>query len=157
MREFHGSAEKLRPLFDSKVLTEALDHWESICPANGFPAHADLDPMAIHRLLASVILLDVHPDDRFVYRLAGQVFEDRYQIGSLAGKTPQDALGDAAEKVLVPYRLVRDEKCLFFRDAAEDWLNREPSFDSYKALLLPFSEDGEAVTMILGVFDFARR
>lgn len=157
MQDYHGSAEKLRPLLDSKPLAEALDHWESLCPRGGFPARADFDPMAIHRLLASVILLDVLPDDRFVYRLAGQIFEDRYQIGSLTGKTPQEALGDAAETVLRPYRLVRDEKCLFFRNAAEDWLNREPSFNSYKALLLPFSEDGAAVTMILGVFDFARR
>ncbi|MEE8333228.1 MAG: PAS domain-containing protein [Alphaproteobacteria bacterium] len=157
MREFHGSAEKLRPLLDSKALTEALDYWESLCPPGGFPARADFDPMVIHRLLGSVILLNVLPDDSFVYRLAGQVFEDRYQIGSLTGKTPEDALGDEADTVLRPYRLVRDESCLFFRDAAKDWLNREPSFNSYKALLLPFCEDGTTVNMILGVFDFTRR
>jgi len=157
MLEFHGSAGEIRPLLNNSALSGALDHWESL-PQNGrFPAHTEFDPMAIHRLLSSVVLLDVLPGDRFVYRLAGQVFEDRYQIGSLAGKTPRDALGDAAETVLVPYRLVRDEKCLFFRNAEKDWLNREPSFRSYKALLLPFSDDGMSVNIILGVFDFARR
>lgn len=157
MQEFHGSAKDLRPLLTSEALTEALDLWESLCPPGELPAHADFDPMAIHRLLSSVILLDVHPDDRFVYRLAGQVFEDRYQIGSLTGKTPMDALGDAAERVLEPYRLVRDQKCLLYCDAVEDWLNRELSFNSYKGLLMPFSEDGTSVTRILGVFDFTRR
>ncbi len=156
MQEHQGSARELRPLLNSVALGEALDHWESLCHGGGFPKRADFDPMAIHRRLSSVVLLDVLPDDRFVYRLAGQLFEDRYQIGSLTGKTPRDALGEAAEKVLRPYRLVRDERCLFFRDAPEDWLQREPSFESYKALLLPFSEDGASVNMILGVFDFIR-
>ena len=157
MQEYHGSAEDLRPLLKDTPLAVALDHWESLPQTAGFPAHADFDPMAIHRLLASVVLLDVRPDGSFVYRIAGQVFEDRYQIGSLTGKTPQEALGDAAETVLRPYRLVRDERCLFYRNAEKDWLHREPSFESYKALLLPFSEDGENVTTILGVFDFTRR
>ena len=157
MREYHGSAEELRPLLNNTALVEALDHWDTLPRDGAFPAKADFDPMAIHRLLSSVVLLDVLPGDRFVYRLAGQEFEDRYQIGSLTGKTPKDALGDAAETVLRPYRLVRDEKCLFFRDAEQDWLNREPSFESYKALLLPFSGDGENVSTILGVFSFTRR
>jgi len=157
MQEFHGSAGEIRPLLNNTALAEALDHWDSLPRTGGLPAHTAFDPMAIPRLLSSVVLLDVLPDDRFVYRLAGQEFEDRYQIGSLTGKTPREALGDAAETVLRPYRLVRDEKCLFFRNAEHDWLNREPSFESYKALLLPFSDDGVSVTTILGVFNFTRR
>jgi len=157
MEEFSGSAAELRPRIDSAVLTEALDHWATLCPPGGFPSRANFDPMAIHRLLASVLLLDVLPDDRFVYRLAGEIFEERYQVGSLTGKTPEDVLGDAAETVLRPYRLVRDQRCLFYRATAEDWLDRNPTFESYKALLLPFSDDGTVVNMILGIFDFVRR
>jgi len=157
MQEYHGSAGELRPLLNNEPLTQALDHYESLPRTGALPKRAALDPMAIHRLLPSVVLLSVLPDDRFVYRLAGQDFEDRYQIGSLIGKTPQEALGDAAERVLGPYRLVRDEKCLFFRDAEKDWLNREPTFERYKALLLPLSEDSMTVSTILGVFNFTRR
>lgn len=157
MQEYHGSAAEIRPLLDSAPLAHALDHWESLPCAGGLPAHATFNPMAIPRLLSSVVLLDVRPDDRFVYRLAGQEFEDRYQVGSLTGKTPQEALGEAAERVLRPYRLVRDKQCLFYRNAEQDWLNREPSFESYKALLLPFGNGGAAVATILGVFSFTRR
>lgn len=157
MKDHHGSARDLRPLIDSDKLIGALDHWEAICPPGGVPLRATFDPMAIPRLLSTVILLEIHPGDRFVYRLAGQIFEDRYQMGPLVGKTPRDVLGDAVEKVLGPYRLVRDEKCLFYRDSAVDWLKREPSFHSYKALLMPLSLDGRTVGMILGAFDFLRQ
>lgn len=157
MKEHHGSPAAVRPVVTSPALTKALDHWESIRTNGGLPARTDLDPMAIHRLLSAVLLIDVHPDDRFVYRLAGQLFEDRYQMGPLAGKSPEDVLGESAEKVLAPYRLVRDTGCVFYRDSEVDWLQREPSFRAYKALLLPFAADGETVDAILGAFDFTRR
>jgi len=157
MQDHYGSAAELRPLLDSAPLVEALNHWESLRPPGGLPSRADFDPMAIAPLLSAVILLDVCPDGRFIYRLAGQVFEDRYQVGSLAGKTPEEVLGDVAEKVLVPYRRVRDTGCLFYRIAEVDWLNRDPSFNSYHALLLPFTDGGGSVDKILGAFDFTRR
>lgn len=157
MQEFHGDAREIRPLINSAALLEALTHWEAICRPSGYPARADFDPMAIPRLLSATLLLDVMPEDRFVYRLAGAEIEKRYNINSFVGKTPQETLGAKSETVLAPYRLVRDQKCIFYRNSAEDWLEREPSYKSYQVLLLPLSDDGDCVNMILGVFDFVRR
>lgn len=156
MQEFQGSSDEIRPRIDSPALSEALEYWDSLCKERALPSRADFDPMKIAWILPSVLLLDVLPEDKFVYRLAGGEIEHRYQVVSFVGKTPYDTLGAEADKVMRPYRSVRDSKSLFYRDAEEDWLRREPSFKGYKVLLLPFSEDDITVTAILGVFDFLR-
>ena len=157
-RNFAGPVEEIRPLIEDPLLKTALDYWESLrADAPALPSRKDLDPMAVPRLLPSILLIDVMPDDRFEYRLAGARIEERYQMYDFPGKTPQEALGADAEKVLGPYRLVRDERCLFYRDIDDDWLRREPTFKSYRGLLLPFTADGTNVTTIVGVFSFVRR
>lgn len=156
MQEFQGSSDEIRPQIDSPTLSEALDYWESLRGERAIPSRTDFDPMKIARMLPSVLLMDVLSEDRFVYRLGGGELERRYQIASFVGKTPYDTLGKEADKVLRPYRLVRDSKSPFYRDVGPDWLRREPSFKGYKVLLLPFSDDGVSVTVILGVFDFVR-
>lgn len=113
--------------------------------------------MAIPKLLSATFLLDVMPGDRFVYRLAGTEIEQRDTIGSFVGKTPQETVGAKAETVLSAYRVVRDQKCIVYPNAAVDWLDREPSYKGYQILLLPLSEDGTSVSIILGVFDYVRR
>lgn len=157
MNEYLGAPEEIRPHIESPLLTGVLDYWDSLRGDRLVASRADFDPMAIAKALPNVVLVEVQPDDRFVYRLAGSELESRYQMGSLAGKTPDETLGGDADKVLRPYRLIRDKRCLFYRNAEQDWLRREPSFKGYQVLLMPFSDDDATITAILGTFDFRRR
>lgn len=110
-------------MLDSPVLREALDYWESLPATNGLPGRSAINPMKIPRLLPTTILVDVEESGDFRYRLAGTMVEDRYRVGAIKGLTPRDLMGDAAENVLRPYRRVRDEGVMFYREATLDWVS----------------------------------
>ena len=154
MEEHFGSPTDIRPLLDSSVLREALDYWEALPAVNGLPGRSDIDPMKIPRLLPTTFLVDVEENGDFRYRLAGTMVEDRYQVGAIKGLTPRDLMGDAAENVLRPYRRVRDEGVMFYREATLDWFHQARRFVRYKVLLMPLGDGDGRVDMIIGVHHF---
>ncbi len=154
MIELFGTAEEIRPNIKGSVLRSALDYWQALPAVNGIPARRAIDPMAIPKLLPTVMMIVAEPGGDFRYQLAGTMVEDKYQLGTLRGKTPFEILGDAADKVLIPYRRVRDEGTLFYRDASMEWVNHSRKYSRYRALLMPLSDDGATVNMIFGVQDF---
>jgi hypothetical protein len=153
--EKFGSAVEIRTKITSELLIEALVYWVSISPSNGIPPRSALDPMAIPKLLPTTFLADVEEDGGFRYRLAGSMIEERYQCFPIKGKTPHDVMGDDAENILIPYRRVKDEAVLFYREANLIWLASSHRYTQYKVLLMPFSEDGLRVNMIFGVQEFS--
>jgi len=154
MEEFFGFPAEIRPLLDSKVLREALDYWEALPATNGLPGRSAIDPMKIPRLLPTVFLVDIEENGDFRYRLAGTMIEDRYRVGAIKGLTPRDLMGDAAENVLRPYRRVRDEGVMFYREATLDWFHEAQRYVRYKVLLMPLGGTDGRVKMIFGVHDF---
>lgn len=156
MTEIYGSAEEIRAITTSSLLLQAIDYWESISTEGALPQRRAIDPMAIPKLLPTTIIVVAEDDGSFRYQLAGSIVEERYNLGTLRGKTPQEVVGDAAETVLTPYRRVRDEAVLFYREATLEWVSASQKYSHYLVLLLPLSDDGENVNMILGVQDFIR-
>ena len=116
MFEAFGTAAEIRPNIKGKLLLEALDYWASLSPEGAIPARRAIDPMAIPNLLPTTIIVEAEDDGGFRYQLGGSLVEEKYQLGSIKGKTPQEIMGDAAENVLKPYRRVRDEGVLFYRE-----------------------------------------
>lgn len=154
MKEIFGSPADIRKELDSKILAEALAYWESLRVGDGLPGRSAINPMQIPRLLPTTFLVDIEENDVFRYRLAGSMLEERYQIGAMKGKTPRDVMGDAADNVLRPYRGVRDNGVLFYREASLDWLHESRKFVQYRVLLMPLGDDAGRVNMIFGVQDF---
>ena len=154
MNEIFGTPADIRQGLDSDLLSEALDYWESLPVDSGLPGRSGINPMQIPRLLPTTFLVDVEENDQFRYRLAGSMLEERYQVGAMKGKTPKEVLGDAAENVLRPYRRVRDDGVLFFREASLNWLHESRKFVQYKVLLMPLGDDTGRVNIIFGVQDF---
>jgi hypothetical protein len=153
--ERYGAAAEIRTEITSELLIQALDYWVSKSPNNGIPPRSALDPMVIPKLLPTTFLVDVEEDGGFRYRLAGSMIEELYQCLPIKGKTPHDVFGDDAEKVLVPYRRVKDEAVLFYREASRIWLASSQRYTRYKVLLMPFSDDGLRVNIIFGVQEFS--
>ncbi len=54
------------------------------------------------------------------------------------------------------YRRVRDEAALYYRDADLAWVSYREEYCHNRVLLMPLSDDGVNVNMILGVQDFVR-
>ena len=72
--------------------------------------------MANPKLLPITFLVNADDDGEFRYQLAGSLIEEKYGVGSVKGKTPEELLGEASRNVLTPYRRVRDEEVLFYRE-----------------------------------------
>ena len=157
MPEVYGSREKIRPLIEGRKLVSALDYWESICPPGSYPARKDIDPMAIPKLLPTTFIVEAERDGEFRYQLTGEEIEEKYGFRNARNKTPQELIGaDAAEAVLRPYRRVRDERVLFYRDTTLGWVGEPQQYTHYRVILLPLSDDGTTVNMIMGVHEFYR-
>lgn len=156
MLEFYGKLEDLKTKITSELLIEAVAYWDRLRGERPMPSRGDIDPMVIPRLLPTVFIVIVEDDGGFRYQLAGSLIEERYRLGSLKDRTPEEAAGDAAEAVLVPYRRVRDEAVMFYREATLDWVSAAQKYTQYKPLLMPLSDDGTRVNMIFGVHDFVR-
>lgn len=156
MWELFGTPEDIKPKITSDLLNEAVEYWESLRTGTAMPSRAAIDPMAIPRLLPTIFIVIAGEDGGFRYQLAGSLIEERYRLGSLKDRTPEEIAGDAAANVLGPYRRVRDEAVLFYREATLEWVSAAQKFTHYKAVLLPLSDDGVRVNMLLGVHDFVR-
>jgi hypothetical protein len=154
MLETIGTAEEIRPQIAGRPLRQALDYWQSLPAKNGLPSRASIDPMAIPKLLPTTFIVRVLPDGGFVYQLAGTMIEEKYQLGTLRDKTPEEVMGPAASKVIEPYTRVRDTGLLFYREASMEWVHHSRKFSRYRVLLMPLGDDGASVDMIFGVQEF---
>ncbi|MFT7573310.1 MAG: hypothetical protein ACI9JL_004373 [Paracoccaceae bacterium] len=156
MQELFGTLEEIEPKITSDLLNEAVSYWDGLRAGQAMPSRAAIDPMRITGLLPTIYIVIAEETGDFRYQLAGSMIEERYRLGSLKGKTPEEIAGHAAENVLGPYRRVRDEAVLFYREATLEWIGAAQKYTHYKALLMPLSDDGVRVNMILGVHDFVR-
>lgn len=156
MFELFGSAADIRAKMNSELLVTALDYWESIASKDTLPKRSSIDPMAAPKLLPTTFIVVAEDDGEFRYQLAGSLIEEKYQLGTLKGKTPQEVAGAASENVLRPYRRVRDEAVLFYRDGTLEWVSDAQKYSHYMVLLMPLSDDGVSVNMIYGVQDFIK-
>ena len=155
--EVFGSAEEIKAISKSELLIQAIDYWKSIAVNNALPKRSAIDPMANPQLLPMTFIVEIEDNDGFRFQLAGSLVEEKYQRGTLKGKTPQDLLGEeAAIKLLTPYKRVRDDAVMFYREAALEWVNVARPYTHYRVLLMPLSDDGVNVNMIYGVMDFIR-
>jgi hypothetical protein len=128
MFDLFGSAEEIRPRITSQLLLTALDYWLSISPANGFPRRQSINPMALPKLLPTTFIVKAEDDGGFRYLLAGSLFEEKYQLGTLRDKAPEDVMGAAAINVKKPYERVTNEGGLFYREATLEWVTARGKF-----------------------------
>jgi hypothetical protein len=138
-----------------------LRHWQALAEAKGcYPARCDIDPARLGAdLLPNVFLADVvsRPDSakpRFRFRLLGQAILDRETTRPGAYL---DELGSrVAIKEIERHYLDCTEGRISLRRASLAWLAPRKDFIKYSVLMLPLSDDGVAVTHLIGmaVYEF---
>jgi hypothetical protein len=130
-------------------LLRAHDYWRRKRMGRFAPRRSDIDPSELIEVLPRVMLVDVQREPLdFRYRLSGTGICDVHG-SDLTGRRPRELL-PAAYGALVErhYR-----ECVARRSPLLHlvMLDSAEKLRSYARLLLPLSEDGEAVTMLLAI------
>ncbi len=130
-------------------LAEALDYWELRRGARFAPVRADIEPLDLVKVLPRVMLADVTPDPLdFRYRLSGTGIA-RIHGSEPTGLRPRE-LEPAEYGALIDrhYRQCVAERRPMLHLILLDARHRSRA---YARLLLPLSEDGERVTMLMAI------
>lgn len=136
---------------DEPLLAELYAYWSARRQGRVAPARGDIDPIDIPNLLPHIALTEIVPaaDDttRFRYRLAGTQVE-RHVGSPLAGRYLDELMRGSYLAFLVELhdRLVMAKAPLY----SENRFTSEDSAQLHaKRLMLPLSDDGDTVTMVL--------
>src|SRR5690606_38356614 len=136
--------------FDSVLLQSALAYWHRIRGGRHLPLRADFDPSEVPALLPYVIVIDVlrDPPD-FQYRLLGtaidRVLGSDYRgrrYSELSYTKPGTPIWDEHTRVVAEQTPLRSSVAYVGHDRA---------VQKAEHVLMPFSDAGETVDMLLAV------
>jgi hypothetical protein len=142
----HGTGRESLPAHAD--LRRLLEYWQSRCGERPFPRRADIDPLDIRFMLDRIALTEVHGDQprRYRMRVVGTFWRDLSGVelsGTWMDELPTANLRDLT--IAFYEAMIAAGKPRFtVRDAIiDDKLLR------YEIMLLPLSEDGVRISMIL--------
>ena len=123
-------------------------YWEGKRRGRDMPARADIDPLEIVPLLPGIVLIDVVADARrFVYRLVG-TREVAMRGRDPTGRSVSEGFyGASAEISMASYQDVVGRRAA--RLERREFTTPEGRYGREQVILLPLSDDGERVNMII--------
>jgi hypothetical protein len=128
-------------------LARLYAYWHLRKGSRPFPARRDLDPVDLRYVLGHLLLIDVLRDPlRFRVRLHGSEITSRVQYdltGKLLDELPDPTYRDYA--VSRCHGLVKTREPVVVHQGR----SLDGRVQPYEALWLPFSEDGNEITMLL--------
>ncbi len=129
-------------------LRELYKHWDQLRGERQAPPRSSLHPSDMPKLLPYICLVEVLSEPtRFKFRLVGTVVVDYYGE-EMTGRLLQDLdLNDHSRQIRSDYREAIQSctpvlEAYHFTKNSGQWLN-------YERILLPLSEDGITVNMLL--------
>lgn len=132
----------------SPILRQLFLYWDARRGEREFPARRDIDPLHFPYALGNVMLIDVlYEPLRFRFRLHGTELALRAGY-DMTGKMA-DQLPDLENRGVLLERcrtLVEARRPIFV--AADRLVDERPC--SYEAIWLPLSDQGDAITMLMG-------
>lgn len=137
---------------DLPQLAEFFEWWNGLRGERIGPRSGDIKPSSIRKHLPQVFMLDVVDGGaEFRYRLIGTEIVAGMGRDS-TGKTISEVYGDhpdAMKRLIRSYEYVVKFRTPAFGHGKLFW-HPEARFRNYSACLLPVSDDGETVNMIIG-------
>ena len=141
-----------------ELFTAAHAHWQDLCGRGGsFPRPQDLDPVSIpRRILPYSELVEVLNDPLdFRYRLIGTAI-DEISRTSYTGRSVREIPSQSPPSHMFDFFARAHERkapvCAYLPYEGPDGY-----VETIRNLLLPFSEDGDAVSMFWSVVEIGRR
>jgi hypothetical protein len=134
------------------------NYWDERRAGRLMPTRADMRPADFKQYLGNVAIVDVlDGGGEFRYRVVGTLLT-RYFLTNPTGKTFTEAWpdppGPLAMRVRANLEDIVQNKMAIYAKGTLDW-EAFPG-ETFDALFLPLSDDGEEVTMILTLFLFNR-
>ncbi|MET1029208.1 MAG: PAS domain-containing protein [Dongiaceae bacterium] len=124
------------------------EYWDMKRGAGRMPARRDIDPVEMRPWLAAIQLIDVfHNPRRLIYRLVGQVDVDFRGYNPTGKSVEQCAIGNTLQESLRNYDIVITERTFVYDFA--DYLSPSGFLRGQECILLPLSDDGETVNMVM--------
>jgi hypothetical protein len=123
-------------------------YWNGKRRDHVMPARADIDPLEMVPFLPGIVLIDVVPDARrFIYRLVG-TREVAMRGRDPTGKSVAEGFyGASAEASMASYQDVVDRRAP--RLERREFTTPDGRYGREQVILLPLSDDGTRVTMIV--------
>ena len=136
-----------QPPIQSDVLRRLLAHWAGIRGTRLMPARADFDPLDVRYALGFLSVIEVRqPPLRFYFRLDGTKQVDLFGIDCTRRYLDEAMPPDHVAMAEASYRDVVE--CRAPRHHARKIRFHERIID-YEVLILPFSQDGERVNLLI--------
>ncbi|MFD2206482.1 PAS domain-containing protein [Kiloniella antarctica] len=136
-----------------KNILSFYKYWDSKRRGRTMPSRADLDPIEMKPFLSSLILVDVtHEPLNFTYRLVGTKEVSARGCDPTGHQVYEHAFGTTTEEVMTNYKIVSEKKCPVFDQ--EGVSSEVSSLRQGDALLLPLSDDGQTVNMVVAFTDY---
>jgi hypothetical protein len=127
----------------SDVLRRLVAHWSQMRGERRMPARADFDPLAVRYALGYLSLIEVHRDPlRFYFRLDGTKQVELFGVdcATLSGR------GDATRSRGLAASLSRTRSR---SEPLPQAIRFHERLIEYEAVILPFSNDGERVDLLM--------
>jgi hypothetical protein len=130
-------------------------YWHGKCQGRVMPARRDIDPIEMRRWLGNLLLVDFPPDPmQYRIRLDGVNLVQFYS-NSREGKGVEALTSEEERRIVLPqYMTVLEKKQPAYYES--EFVTSEGIVTSQRKLLLPLSEDGARVNMVLGGIYFDR-
>jgi hypothetical protein len=136
-------------------LAGLFDYWRSKLEGRTMPARRDIDPIEMKSWLGNLMLIEFPPDPmQYRVRLDGVNLQQFYGT-SREGKGIEAMTSEEERRIVLPqYLIVLERKVPAYYET--QFITSEGVRTSQRKLLLPLSEDGERVNMILAGLYFDR-
>lgn len=130
-------------------------YWHGKCQGRAMPARSDIDPIEMRQWLGNLLLVDFPPDPmQYRIRLDGVNLVQFYN-SSREGKGVEVITSEEERRIVLPqYMTVLENKQPAYYES--EFVTSEGIVTSQRKLLLPLSEDGQRVNMVLGGIYFDR-
>jgi hypothetical protein len=135
------------------------EYWCSIAPPGRLPGRQHFDPLAVHKLLPNIWLVEVHRNPlRFFYRLVGSTIEE-FAGETLTGMWFAERLsGPALQQVNMVMQATIENREPSWR-RGKPRIRWEKDHMTIERLYLPLARNGVDVDMILAIseYDYASK
>jgi|SRR4051812_32065761 hypothetical protein len=137
---------------ESPILRRFFEYYTAKAGTRLIPARGDLDPVEFSYALGDITLIDVAYDPlRFSFRLDGSRHVERFGF-DLTGRSLDDfPYPEMRQAIYESYREVVDGRVprRYYRD-----LESSGRWFRYETLILPLSNDGERINMLISAISF---
>jgi len=132
---------------DNPILQDLWSYWAARRGTRRMPCRADIDPMAIPHLLPHLLLIEMMEDSRFRVRLAGTAIVESYGE-ELTGRFVDELFTPARRAVALRHYVLAFDSARPIA-ACNRYTNVRGTELAASRVILPLSEDGESVNMLL--------